>query len=353
MSKKNVDQATETLGQAPQTKVDLVVGFLGAGKTTLINRMLEEGLASEHPVVVENEFGEVSVDDELISKEGIEIETLASGCICCTLKGSFVSCLREVVGRLHPSRVIIEPTGLANLSDMLDVVRMAENELSVKLNSVTAVVDASCVTEMLDFSGDFYASQIRDAGVIALTHTSELDSAQLSDVLTTLRTLNSCPAIETDPQKGSSALELLCASEAAFAAKNCNDESLNEYEDERDKHEVGHDCRCHEHNHQDGHVHAPDGFMSFAFAPQQLYSSAAIDKLLEALHHVHTGRVLRAKGFLISDTNNQREHVEFALGTSTHEPSSYKGEPRFVVIGKNLDVSELERIVGSQHQDAR
>ena len=199
--------------RAGVTKVDLVVGFLGAGKTTLVNRMLADGLAGERPVIVENEFGDVAVDGDLIPEGEAQVRTLASGCICCTLRGSFLDCLDEVVGTLAPSRIVIEPTGLANLPDLLTIVSDASSRLPCRLNSVTSVVDASCVAEMLEFAGDFYASQVRDATLVALTHTAGLGAPELEGALRAVRSLTSCPVMDVDAAGG---LEVLASSEAAL-----------------------------------------------------------------------------------------------------------------------------------------
>lgn len=314
------------------TKVDIVIGFLGAGKTTLINRMLADGLEDERPIVIENEFGDVSIDGDLLKDSSVSVRTLASGCICCTLKGNFLTCLQEVVEDMHPGRIVIEPTGLANLPDMLGVVEGAARRLPCRLSSVTSVVDASCVAEMLELSGDFYASQIRDASFIALTHTQGLGAAELDGAMAAIRKLSPCPVMDVDAAGGVGGLEVLAASEAALEEGTVPVAATPPAEDH--------------HHHHGGHLHAPGGFVSLSFLPEHAFGEGEIEHMLAALRKVPTGRVMRAKGFLCREDQKALEHVELYTGGVLHKLSAYTGEPKLVVIGKGLDKDEIERIVG-------
>ena len=161
------------------TRIDIVTGFLGAGKTTLINKLLGEGLGGEGTALIENEFGDVSVDDQVIEDQSIQMRTLATGCICCTLKGDFVKNLVEIVGDYHPERIIIEPTGLANLNDMLTVCAQASDLVPIDMGAVITVVNAEDLLPLLEVGGDFFTDQLAQAHFLLFSCTQLVDDETL------------------------------------------------------------------------------------------------------------------------------------------------------------------------------
>ena len=335
-----------------RAKVDIVIGFLGAGKTTLINRMLADGLAVEKPVIIENEFGEVGVDGDLIPADSAEVKMLSSGCICCTLRGDFLKNLQDVVETMRPSRILIEPTGLANLDDMVSVVKGAAETLPVELDAVISVVDASTLSEMAEFCGDFFLSQIRDAALVVLTHTKGMDVSALDEAYGTLASLTSCPVVDADGD--TSGLEVLAAAEAAWPLYRAGHETrpadVESALREAEEHETEErDSGCgHPHGGRHGHVHAPDGFASFAFRPDARFDESRVERLFSQLGGVGEGRVFRAKGFLRPEGDGQMLHVEYVLGSGRCEASAYSGEPKLVVIGQDLSGDELGRMLSGE-----
>lgn len=163
------------------TKIDIVSGFLGAGKTTLIKKLLKEALKGEQVVLIENEFGQIGIDGGFLKEAGIEIKEMNSGCICCSLVGDFGASLREVLEKYQPDRILIEPSGVGKLSDVMKAVEDVAAKTEVKLNSATAVVDASkCKTYLKNF-GEFFANQIEHAGTIILSRTGQMSEEKIED----------------------------------------------------------------------------------------------------------------------------------------------------------------------------
>ncbi len=250
------------------TKIDIVSGFLGAGKTTLIKKLLKEALAGEQVVLIENEFGEIGIDGGFLKEAGIEITEMNSGCICCSLVGDFGTALREVLEKYHPDRILIEPSGVGKLSDVMRAVEGATAVKGVHLNSAVAVVDAKkCKTYLKNF-GEFFANQIEHAGTIILSRTAEMTEEKIGQCMALVREHNEKAAIITTPWDKLEGKKIL---ETIEDAKDLEAELLQEvlkqhehhhdHDHETHDHEHHHDhgpdctCGCHDHEHEHDHHH--------------------------------------------------------------------------------------------------
>ncbi len=239
------------------TKIDIVSGFLGAGKTTLIKKLLKEALSSEQVVLIENEFGEIGIDGGFLKEAGIEITEMNSGCICCSLVGDFGTALKEVLDKYHPDRILIEPSGVGKLSDVMRAVEGATSSEGVQLNSAVAVVDAKkCKTYLKNF-GEFFANQIEHAGTIILSRTGEMNDEKINAVVALIREHNAKAAIITTDWNKLDGSKIL---EAIEDAKDLEAELMQEVlKEHHHDHDHGPDCTCgchdHEHHHHDHDEH--------------------------------------------------------------------------------------------------
>ena len=239
------------------TKIDIVSGFLGAGKTTLIKKLLKEALGDEQVVLIENEFGEIGIDGGFLKEAGIEITEMNSGCICCSLVGDFGKALKEVLNQYHPDRIIIEPSGVGKLSDVMKAVEGATASEGVHLNSAVAVVDAKkCRTYLKNF-GEFFANQIEHAGTIILSRTDEMSEEKLNTCIELIRQHNDKAAIITTPWPQLEGVKIL---ETIEDAKDLEAELLKEVMamQEHEHHHHDHDEHEHHHHDHDEHEHHHD-----------------------------------------------------------------------------------------------
>ncbi len=240
------------------TKIDIISGFLGAGKTTFIKKLLEEAIAGEQVVLIENEFGEIGIDGGFLKESGIEIREMNSGCICCSLVGDFGQSLEEVLTKYQPDRVIIEPSGVGKLSDVMNAVRNVAKNLEVKLNSAVTVVDANkCRMYMKNF-GEFFNNQVENAGTVVLSRTDVTEPRKVQAAVDLLREHNGAATIVTTPisqLNGGQLLELIEKPDTMM--EELLAQAKEEYE--RHHHHEGCGCGCHEHGHEDhdheGHAH--------------------------------------------------------------------------------------------------
>ena len=386
------------------TKIDIVSGFLGAGKTTLIKKMVKEAYQGEKLVLIENEFGEISIDGGFLKDAGIQISEMSSGCICCSLVGDFGKALREVKEQFQPDRILIEPSGVGKLSDVIVAVENTVADIpDMKLNSFVTVADAGKVKVYMKNFGEFYNNQIEAAGTIILSRTQKLTQEKLEAAVALLREKNPTAAILTTPwdqldgktvlaavDKVSLADELLEKMRAEHEAEEAehhhhhhdhdeHDEDAHEHhhhhdhdededehehhhhhdhdhdhdhehEHEHDEHEHHHhhdgqecddpECACHHHHH-----HADEVFTSWGAETPKQFTQADIDRILTALDSGDYGAILRAKG-IVPAADGQWLHFDYV--PQEHEvrygSADYTG--RLCVIGSQLKEDGLKTLFG-------
>lgn len=359
------------------TKIDIISGFLGAGKTTLIKKLLSEAFAGEQVVLIENEFGEIGIDGEFLKESGIEIREMNSGCICCSLVGDFGKSLREVVDTYHPDRILIEPSGVGKLSDVIKAVQDVQNDIDAELNSFTTVVDATkCRIYRKNF-GEFFSNQIEYAGAVILSRTDKAKPEKIEESVSLLRELNDKAPFITTPIGQLPGEKIL---ETMESGKSLEEELLDEiicpecghhheegeccghdhdhdhhhhdhdHEDHHHDHHHDHDHEDHDHHHHHhdhaGHHHADDVFTSWGRETIRTYTKEQIRDILKALESDSSyGNVLRAKGMVAGADG---EWIYFDMVPEEHEVRTgapeYTG--RICVIGAELDEGRLAELFG-------
>ena len=386
------------------TKIDIVSGFLGAGKTTLIKKLLAEAFPGEKLVLIENEFGEISIDGGFLKESGVQISEMSSGCICCSLVGDFNKALKDVEAQFHPDRILIEPSGVGKLSDVIVAVENTVADVpEMKLNSFVTVADATKVKVYMKNFGEFYNNQIESAGTIILSRTQKLSQEKLEAAVAMLREKNPDAAILTTPwdqlagpvilsaiEKVSLADELLAKMRAEHEAEEAehahhhhdHDEHDHDHEHHHDhddddgddgdedehehhhhhdhdheEHEHHHDhdhdhehhhdhecddpnCSCHHHHH-----HADEVFTSWGKETPKPFSQAGIERILTALDSGEYGKILRAKGIVNGEGG---AWIEFDYVPEEHDVRA--GHPdytgRLCVIGAELKEDKLAELFG-------
>ena len=346
------------LEEKTMTKIDVVSGFLGAGKTTLIKKLLKEALDGNKTVLIENEFGEIGIDGGFLKEAGIEIKEMNSGCICCSLVGDFGTSLKEVISTYAPERILIEPSGVGKLSDVLKAVENVAGDLDVEINSAVAVVDASkCKMYMKNF-GEFFSNQIEYAGTIILSRTDKVDQAKLNACVEMIREHNDKATIITTPLDQLDGREVLKTIEGADKLEDMMKEMLEHIHDDHDEdeccdhehhHHHDHDenCTCgchdHDHDHHHHHHHADEVFTSWGIETPNTYSAEDIEKILTALDSGEYGAILRAKGMVPAPDGTW---VYYDYVPEEHDIRSGKPEVtgKICVIGSKLDEDKLAEL---------
>ena len=335
------------------TKIDIVSGFLGAGKTTLIKKMLAEAFQGEQVVLIENEFGEIGIDGGFLKDSGINITEMNSGCICCSLVGDFGTALKEVLDKYHPDRILIEPSGVGKLSDVMRAVEGATGDEGVHLNSAVAVVDAKkCKTYLKNF-GEFFENQIEHAGTIILSRTGEMSEEKINACVALIREHNAKASIITTPWdqlEGSKILETI--ENAKDLEAELMKEVMEAYEhDHEHDHEHHHDhgpgctCGCHDHDHDHhGHHHADDVFASVGIETSSKFTKDQIKACLDALEDEDKyGMILRAKGMVPTDGEGFI-HFDHVPGESDIRDGSAETTGKICVIGSKINEEAIRAL---------
>lgn len=373
------------------TKIDIVSGFLGAGKTTLIKKLLKEALAGTKVVLIENEFGEIGIDGGFlkeagIGESGIEVKEMNSGCICCSLVGDFGASLKEVLDTYEPERILIEPSGVGKLSDVMKAVQDVVTEAEVGLNSAVAVVDALKCKMYLKNFGEFFINQIEHAGTIILSRTGKISEEKLAVCVEMLRGHNAKAKIITTPWEqleGRDILETIegakdleaelmaevmahahehhhdgeeCHHEHHHDGEECHHEHHHDGEEchhehhhdgEECHHEHHHDhgpectCGCHDHDH---HHHADEVFTSWGMETPAVYAREDVEAILSALEdESRYGLVLRAKG-MVPAGDGSWIYFDYVPGESDVREGRPEYTGKFCVIGSKLNGENLEKL---------
>ena len=335
------------------TKIDIFSGFLGAGKTTLIKKLLKEAYKGEQVVLIENEFGEIGIDGGFLKEAGVEIREMNSGCICCSLVGDFGTALKEVIAKYEPQRIVIEPSGVGKLSDVIKAVQKIENEVEIKLNSFTTVVDATkCKMYMKNF-GEFFSNQIEYAGTVILSRTDKASEEKIAAALEIIRGLNQTAAVITTPIEKLSGEKILDTMENNRSLeKELMDEEVCPVCGGHHDHEHHHDheeCGCgHDHDHDHHHHHhADEVFTSWGKETTKKYTKEGTHEILEALsnHNDEYGMVLRAKG-MVEGEDGQWIYFDMVPGEADVREGAPEYTGRICVIGSKMNEANLARLFG-------
>ena len=329
------------------TKIDIFSGFLGAGKTTLIKKLIAEAYTGEQLVLIENEFGEIGIDGGFLQEAGINITEMNSGCICCSLVGDFGKALRQVMDTYHPDRILIEPSGVGKLSDVIRAVQNLEMH-DVVLNGFTTVVDASKAKMYMKNFGEFFNNQVEHASAIILSRTAGMSQEKLDACVALLREKNPTATIVTTPWDELDGKQLLAAMERRDTLAAALEELAEEQEHEH-HHHVDDECSCgchdhdhaHEHDHEHEHHHHHDEvFTSWGKETAHPYGKQELAAALEALDTGDYGQVLRAKG-IVAGTDGKWLHFDYVPGEVEIRNGAAGVTGRLCVIGAELKEDAL------------
>ena len=368
-------------------KVDIFSGFLGAGKTTLIKKLISEGYDTKNIVLIENEFGEIGVDTGFLRESGIQINEMVAGCICCTLVGDFGKALNEVVEKYDPDRILIEPSGVGKLSDVIIAVQDLDND-KIELNGFTTVVDAKRYKMYMENFGEFFANQVEHASSIFLSHQQGMSAEELDSIVKDIRTLNPTAQIVTtdwDQLSGKKMLEVMESDktvnaeldrlrEEAYEELEAHEhehehggececghhhhhhhdhdhEHEHEHEHEHDhhhhehEHEHDHECGCgHEHHHHHHHHHGHDAdevFDEVGAQTSNKYTRAELEEIVDSLDEC--GEVLRAKG-IVENADGGWLEFDYVPGEGEIRDTDAEATGMVAVIGTRLNKEKLSEL---------
>ena len=335
-------------------KIDIISGFLGAGKTTLIKKLLSEALKGQQVVLIENEFGEIGIDGGFLKDAGVNITEMNSGCICCSLVGDFGTALKDVITKFNPDRIIIEPSGVGKLSDVIKAVQGVAEDAPIELNSLVTVADANkCKMYMKNF-GEFYNNQVESAHTIVLSRTQNMKQDKLEACVAMIREHNKDAAVITTPWDELTGEQLLAAMEKPVSLADmvmaeeeicpvCGGHHDHDHDDHDHEHEHEHH-HDHDHDHHHHH-HADEVFTSWGKETPRKYTKEEVETILKALaaENNEYGIILRAKGMLPSPDGTW---IYFDMVPEEYEIR--EGQPeytgRLCVIGSKIDEVKLEKL---------
>lgn len=363
-----------------RTKVDIISGFLGAGKTTLIRKLIKEAYGDKKIIIIENEFGEIGVDTGFLKDTGVTINEITAGCICCTLAGDFAKALDEVMREYKPDIIVIEPSGVGKLSDVILAVKSLGND-DILLNSFACVVDAKKAKKYLKNFGEFFENQVENAGAIILSHTSELSAEKIDDVVNMLRELNKEASIITTDWEDLDGKDILEAMEQKksldFIINKLREEPLvhhhehdhghhhehgehdhdhehnhhdhehhheHEHEHHHDHHHHDDNCGCgHDHNHEHGHD-ADEVFSTVGIETAKTFTLEQIKKALDEIEDDSKyGMVIRAKG-IVKGEDGKWLHFDYVPGEADIRDGSAEVTGMICVIGVDLKEKEIREL---------
>lgn len=345
------------------TKIDIISGFLGAGKTTLIQKLLKEALQDTKVVLIENEFGEIGIDGGFLKESGVEMKEMNSGCICCSLVGDFGASLQEVLETYAPERILIEPSGVGKLSDVIRAVQDVKTDVEVELSSAVVVVDAAKCKMYAKNFGEFFLNQIENARLIILSRTGNISEEKTAKAVDIIREHNKNAVVITTPWDELDGMQILKAmeekndwmEELLEETKEHHHHHDHEHEHDHDhhhehehehhhEHDEGCTCGCHDHEHGHHHHHADEVFTSWGKETAASYTQAEIAEKLEALEDEKTyGFVLRAKGMLPDGSGNWT-YFDYVPGEVDIREGKADLTGKICVIGSQLNEEKLHEL---------
>ncbi|SCW57457.1 GTPase, G3E family [Ruminococcaceae bacterium YRB3002] len=347
------------------TKVDVFSGFLGAGKTTLIKKLIADGYNNQKIVLIENEFGDIGIDGGFLKEAGIEITEMNSGCICCSLVGDFGTALKQVIDQYHPDRILIEPSGVGKLSDVVAAIERVEG---CEVCGTVTVIDASkCKVYLRNFA-EFYENQIKYAGTIILSRTGNIAQEKLDKAVELIRGVNDHSQIITTPWEQLSGVQIIQAIESPVSAEDMaaalleaeehehhhhhHDHEHEDHDHEHEEHEHHHEhehgegctCGCHDHDHH--HHHADEVFDSIGFETSRKFTKEHISDALGKLDdNVTYGQILRAKGIVQGEDGNWI-HFDYVPGEAEVRDGASDVTGKLCVIGASVNKDKIKELFG-------
>lgn len=315
-------------------KIDVVSGFLGAGKTTMINKLLAEGVLGDGIAIIENDFGDINIDSGRLEKSCIEIKSISSGCICCTLSGDFQTAMVDLIKEYNPKRIIIEPTGVGRLSDVISVINRLKKTEDIELNTSMTVVDVVEFEDFIEVFGDFFKDQIQHANIIALSKSQLTDEMSVNNVISSIREINPKANIVATPWDELEAKDIL---------------NVTSLEENYNYGNHDHICTCHEDNCHDHHEHHHDedtveeSMEYVTIETMKMFSKEKLEAILDSLRDPVNGKVFRAKGSII---NEDKRWLDFDFLPKSFDiiEGKVKTIGQGTVIGRNLNKEAIRNL---------